>query len=46
MEDNNIFEKEYWRAIGLRGIDYKLFEEYEGVGGLVRNRRVSIFRSI
>ena len=30
VKDNIIKEKEYYKAIGLRGFDYKLFEEEEG----------------
>ena len=32
VKDNIIKEKEYYKAIGLRGFDYKLFEEEEGRG--------------
>ena len=30
MKDNIVEEKEDYNAIGLRGFDYKLFEEEEG----------------
>ena len=33
VKDNIIKEKQQYDAIGIRGFDYKLFEEYEGVGG-------------
>ena len=32
VKDNIINEKEYYKAIGLCGFDYKLFEEEEGGG--------------
>ena len=32
VKDNTIEEKEDYKAIGLNGFDYKLFEEEEGVG--------------
>ena len=32
MKDYIINEKEYYKAIGLRGFDYTLFEEEEGRG--------------
>ena len=34
VEGNIIEEKEDYEAIGLRGFDYKLFEEKEG-GGII-----------
>ena len=33
MKDNIINEKEYYKVIGLRGFDYKIFEE-EDFGGV------------
>ena len=32
MKDHIIDENEYYKDIGLRGFDYKLFEEEEGGG--------------
>ena len=32
VKDHIIYEKEDYKDIGLRGIDYKLFEEEEGGG--------------
>ena len=32
MKDHIIDEKEYYKDIGIRGFDYKLFEEEEGGG--------------
>ena len=32
VKDNIINEKEEYKAIGLRGFDYRLFEEEEGGG--------------
>ena len=36
MSDHIINEKEHYKSIGLRGFDYKLFEEEE-VGGTKRD---------
>ena len=44
MEYNIVGEKEEYREIGLRGFDYKLFQEEEG-GGAKGPRWVSIFEA-
>ena len=32
VKDHIIDDKDQYKAIGLRGFDYKIFEEYEGGG--------------
>ena len=46
VKDNSTDKKEQYKDIGLRGFDYKLFEEEEGWGGGSRGiRRVSLFEA-
>ena len=40
-----IDEKEYYKEIGLRGFDYKLFEEEEGGGNIKGIRWLSLFEA-